>query len=240
MVHFDSHIILPVLTMGSVWWLFWVRYLVDLACMMIAVKDITRLFRILFTTLLMNGAVYLASVLIIEGIFTYSHPRLDVLGLGLRPLWASLENAVRPGMGSISLTLLIVFVIAVAVNFFIQYGIAHLSFPDIDSKILKAYILFASCIAIALSVRVVYLREAKRAAFIHAIDNGLLEIKKDEKGRHIKVHVSAEFTDYKGTGLDPADVKDHEIEVYRLDNQLREVADAYAKESESGKSRKRK
>lgn len=235
MAHFNAHIILPILAMGHVWWLFGVRYLIDLTCMLIAVKDFSRLFRILCTTLLMNIAVYTVSTLIVEGLFAYSNPRLDVLGLGLRPLWASLENAVRPGMGSISLTLLIVFLVVVAVNFIIQYSIAHASFPDVDRKRLRIYVLLASFIAVALSVRVVYLREAKRAAFIEAIEQGLIKIDKDAN----EIELSNKFQDYERTGLDPQDVKDNEIKAYRLERYQREVVNAYAKEArQSAKKRK--
>lgn len=235
MVRFDPHIILPIMAMGHVWWLFSARYLIDLTCMLIAVKDFSRLFRIISTTLLMNIAVYTVSTLIVEGLFAYSNPRLDVLGLGLRPLWASLEAALQPGMGSITFTLLAVFFIAVAVNFIIQYSIAHASFPDVDCKRLKIYILLASLIAVALSVRVVYLREAKRIAFIEAIEQGLINIDKDAE----EIELSNKFQDYERTGLDPADVKDKEIKAYRLESHLREVVNAYAKEArQSAKKRK--
>lgn len=79
----------------------------------------------------------------------------------------------------------------------------------------------------------VCIREAKYKAFIAAIKNGLLIIKKGTKDTRPKLSVNREFQDYDGVGLDPADVKNHEIELYQLESHLRKIVDAYVKEIET-------
>jgi len=176
MVYGNAHIILPIMLMNYVWWLTGVRFLIDFACMYLAIRD--RPVRVFFTTLLMNWAVYVSSWLIIDCVFAYEFPRLDVLGL--RFIWVSLENAIRPGMGRLSFTLLIIFLVIIAVNFAIEYGIVRFLFPDVDRKKLALFLLLSSTIAVGLSMRAAYVKESQTAAFIKGLEEGAIEIVKKE------------------------------------------------------------
>ncbi len=222
MVNFEWHVVLPIMVMNYVWWLIIARFLVDFTCMYMAIKD--HFVKVLFTTLLMNIAVYLTSCLVIEGLFAYTYPSLDVLGLGLRPLWVSLENGIRLSMGSISLIFIVVAIVAIAVNFAIEYGVARLAFPEVDHKKLMSWLLLATCITVGLSMRAAYVRDSQRMAFIKAIEDGLIALKDKNM---VLFHES--FGTYKDG---------EEVNQYSLAYHLRDVVDAYKKDRPESKKRK--
>lgn len=224
MIHFNWHIVLPIMVMSYVWWLIIVRFLVDFTGMYLAIRGQTA--RIFFTTMLMNFTVYAASWLLIDCLFAYAYPRLDILGL--RFLWVSLENALRPGMGSISFTFIAVFIMIFAVNFGIEYAIARAAFPNADQKKLMIYLLLATSISTGLSMRAAYVKESQRIAFIHAIEDDAVVLKYSQHGIEAVYFYEPLFGYEKGD----------EVKGYNLAYHLQDVVDAYKKEHGYPKKKK--